>query len=142
MNFQTVIFMLLLPSSKAFLQVPTNIKLSIETFNNSRCLDNYRNKNNFVIYCQDKVNFCCENYLKKISPFENPKYNYCYDLSVNDTESFVKYQCTQASIDDVNTLEILSFIGVVLMMIICFALFVYLVRRICFSKRQNEYERF
>jgi hypothetical protein len=138
MNFQTVILMLLLPYSKAFLQVPTNIKLSIETFNTSRCLDNYKSKNDVIVYCQDEVNSCCKNYLNKISPFANTQYNYCYDFSVNDTESFVKYQCRQASIDDINTLEILSFIGIVLIIIFCFAFLVYLVRMMCFSKRQYE----
>lgn len=141
MLFGIIVLMSSLPLSSAFYQTLTNVQLSIEHFNNSRCLNDNVNNTNLIFFCTDSVNQCCQDNLDKISPFTDPKYNFCYDFEVNNSELFVKYDCNEAEITDITTMEILSFIALILLCILGLICVTKIVSCI-FCRKKNSYNEF
>lgn len=142
MLFKIIVLMFSLPYTDAFYQTFTNIRLSIEHFNNSRCLNDNTNNTDLNFFCSDSVNQCCQDNLNKISPFSDPKYGFCYDFNLNESESFVKYNCNEGEFYDITTMEILSFIALVLLFILGLIFITKLLNYLFCMKNEQNYNRF
>ena len=128
-----------------FWNLPSNVKFTLGFYNNSRCMNNYSNQTELILYCQNSqiVNGhpdCCYEQLVKLSPFNDPIFDFCYDASFNNTENYVSYNCTEASFTDISTVEIFGFIGLILLIIFSFCLFYFIFKKMFCVK--NDYERF
>ena len=124
-----------------FWNLPSNIKVDINFYNDSRCSDNMLNFTEFIFYCDHSTDQCCDTTLTKLAPFSDPLFNVCYDIRTNDNSTYIMYDCEQASINDVTSVEIFGFIGIVLICIITMMLFYLVCTRVfCRRNRSNDYD--
>lgn len=122
-----------------FWNIPSNIRFDINFFNDSRCIESTGNSTEFIFYCDETIESCCETTVSKIAPFNFPQLNVCYDIQTNNNDSFVRYNCDEANINDMSTVEIFGFIGIVLIIFIMLMI-VYLIISKLFCRNRNRYE--
>lgn len=115
-----------------FWNIPSNIRFDINFFNDSRCIESTGNSTEFIFYCDEKTESCCETTVSKIAPFSFPQLNVCYDIQTNSNESFVKYNCNEADISNMSTVEIFGFIGIILIvLIIIMIVYMFMSKAVC-----------
>ena len=136
-----IVSLLPTPSQCNFWNLPTNIKFDINLYKDSLCTESYNNNTELIFYCNDGSNIegCCYDSLTKLAPIYNPQLNVCYDINTNNNDSFVEYNCNEANMSDMTSVEIFGFIGIILMIILGSALVYYILRIVCCRNRTGTY---
>ena len=94
--FYSFLFFMLATSVNAKWSVPENVKFSVNKFSDMRCQNSMNSTTELVFFCpnSDDVNgkpACCFDILNKFAPFENPSFDKCYRLSINNVTDFINY---------------------------------------------------
>lgn len=147
MKSSIVFFVLMFTSySDAFLDVPENVYFDINNYYDSQCEKGSTNSTELVIYCSNSddtngIPSCCFDIIKKFAPFDNPEFDKCYSLNVNNRTNFINYTCRSADIGSITTIQVLAVIGCLCMILFLGGLFI-LMCRICFiGAKQRMYEQ-
>ena len=97
---------------------------TINSYNNSDCLNTSINKKEVLLFCANSVIFngyptCCYNELSIVStPLKNTLFDTCYDITINNTNYFINYGCNIIDDNIIDVMELFSFIGICLIIII------------------------
>ena len=134
--------------TKASFDFPTNIDFVTHMYNTSNCSNTSIRNISLNHFCYDTriINGypnCCNKLLPEVSLFENISFGQCVGFNMNNMPNLtgLKYSCNLVNINQFNTVEALSYIGLCSMFFLAILLIGCIMYYICYCGRSRSYNR-
>ena len=117
-------------------RLPDNSEFKISYFNGTNCSESYENSTiqSICLETESKKGFpkCCNELLSEVGFGPNVEFRKCYPVSFgNSSISGVSYDCRLTRYQNMTTVEVFSFVGVILLGLFIITLFLYVGCKCC-----------